>query len=301
MQIKDYFLFFRWKNLLMLILTQLLLKFVLFQNFDLNLTLHIAHFFLLTTATIFISIAGYIINDIHDVETDLINKPNKVYVGEKISLKKANNLFVFFNSVGLIIGFYLSIHINKPSFFTIFILTSLLLYRYAIALKKKLLVGNFIISILVFFSILLVAIFDIVPATNSYNIAQQKQVFNLVFIIGCFSFFLTFLREIVKDLEDIKGDLKINANTIPIAIGIKKTKNIVLTLSLLISFACCYFAFLLYETNSIASYFLFFTVATPLLYFTYKIRLSNTATEFHFLSSVLKVNMLAGILTILFL
>ena len=86
MRIKDYLTFFRWKNLLIIILIQFLLKFVLFQKFNLSTSLNNLHFYLLTFSTICIAIAGYIINDINDVRADEINKPNKVFVGNKISL-----------------------------------------------------------------------------------------------------------------------------------------------------------------------------------------------------------------------
>ncbi|NOQ92904.1 MAG: prenyltransferase, partial [Flavobacteriaceae bacterium] len=104
MKLKDYFNFFRWKNLMIIILIQVLIKFNLFQKFELSTTLDNIHFGILVLSIICVAIAGYIINDVHDVEADKINKPNKVYVSKKISVKKANNLFVIINSIGLLLG-----------------------------------------------------------------------------------------------------------------------------------------------------------------------------------------------------
>ncbi|MDH3322457.1 MAG: geranylgeranylglycerol-phosphate geranylgeranyltransferase [Flavobacteriaceae bacterium] len=301
MQIKDYLNFFRWKNILLIILIQFLIKFVLFQKVNISYSLDHFHFALLTLSTICIAIAGYIINDIHDVEADKINKPEKVYVSKKISVQNANKLFVAFNSIGLLIGFYLSIYIAKNSFFIIFLITSLLLYRYAIDLKKRLFIGNLTVSFIVFLSILIVVIFDIVPATNVYNKDAQTQVSQWVLIISGFAFFLTLLRELIKDLEDQKGDKKINAKTLPIALGAEKTKNIIILLSLLPLFSILYFVSTLYDENLLLPIYLILCVALPLCYFIWKIKKSKAKSDYHKLSNLLKIIMLLGILSIFFI
>ena len=300
MKIKDYFTFFRWKNLLIVILIQFLLKFILFQKFNLSSSLNNFHFFLLTLSTICIAIAGYIINDINDVKADQINKPNKVFVGNKISFSKANNLFLIFNSIGLLIGFYLTIYITKHSFFIIYIIASLLLYRYAVDLKKRLIISNLTVSFVVFLSIIIVPVFDLVPATNNYNNQSQILVFNTVLVISAFAFFLTLLREIVKDLEDIEGDKKIKARTLPIIYGEKKTKIILGILGFVPFLGIIYYAYYFYKTNPNLTYYLIAFVCLPLLYFLVKLFNSNSKVAYNKLSSVLKLIMLLGMLSILF-
>ena len=301
MTLKDYLVFIRWKNLLMILLIQLLIKFVLFQKFDLSVSLDNLHFFLLSLSTICIAAAGYIINDIHDIKTDLINKPNKVFVSKKISVSRANNLFIVINSIGLLLGFYLSFYINHNSFFIIFILTSLLLYRYAIDLKNRLLIGNVVIAVIVFFSIMIIIVFDIVPATNNYNNQTQIHIVKLLLLISGFAFSLTLLREIIKDMEDVIGDKKINAKTLPIVWGETKTKKLLFFLSLFIFMGINYFSFLFYQSNLYAAVYLTIIVSLPLLYFLLKINRSKTKNDYHKLSGLLKIIMLLGILTILFL
>ena len=268
MKISDFFVFIRWKNLLMIVLTQFLIKFVLFQKFDLSTTLHQTDFFLLVLSSVLIASAGYIINDIQDVKTDTINKPKKVFVSKKITVTNANNLYILLNSLGLLIGFYLSYVVDKLSFFAIFIIISLLLYNYAISLKKKLIVSNLIVSLVVFLSIVIVPIFDIVPATNSYNADKQYLAFYPVFILACFAFLLTFLREVTKDAEDIEGDKKIQANTFPIRYGLKKTNQFIFVLSFFTVVFVGYFAFLLWETKSMATaHLLVLVVASTTLFY----------------------------------
>ena len=301
MNIKDYFIFLRWKNLLMIFLIQALIKFVLFQKFNLNLSLDIFHFFILTFSTVFIAMAGYVINDINDIKADEINKPNRVFVGKKLPFKKANNLFLVLNSLGLLLGFYLTIYIHKNSFFIIYIITSLLLYRYAIDLKKRYIISNIVVSLIIFLSIIIVPIFDIVPATNSINKESQIIAFKLVFIIAVFAFFLTLIREIVKDMEDIPGDKRIKAKTIPIVNGIDKTKMILIGLGLVLFLGINYFVFNIYQTNAMVSYYLLAFVSLPLLYFMWKIKSTSTKKEFHKCSNFLKIIMLLGMLSILFI
>ena len=301
MTLKDYLVFIRWKNLLMILLIQFLIKFILFQKFDLSVSLDNLHFFLLSLSTICIAAAGYIINDIHDIKADLINKPNRVFVSKKISVSRANNLFIAINSIGLLLGFYLSFYINHNSFFIIFILTSLLLYRYAIDLKNRLLIGNVVIAVIVFFSIMIIVVFDIVPATNNYNNQTQIHIVKLLLLISGFAFSLTLLREIIKDLEDVIGDKKINAKTLPIVWGETKTKKFLFFLSLFIFMGINYFSFLLYQSNLYAAAYLTIIVSLPLLYFLLMINRSKTKNDYHKLSGLLKIIMLLGILTILFL
>lgn len=283
----------------MLILVQALIKYVLFSKFDTSTFLDDGHFFILILSTIFIAASGYIINDIYDIKADVINKPEKAFVGNKISLKKANNLYFFLNFIGLLIGLYLSYYIGNISFFIFFILVSFLLYRYAISLKKRFLIGNIVVSFLIFLSIIAIAIFDLLPATNNYNQDSQSIVFLLLLKIASFAFMLTLLREIIKDIEDIEGDKIINANTIPIVLGIEKTKIILLIISIILLLGLIYFSFTYFETNKYIFYYLLILVELPLLYFMIKIIITKTKDNFHKLSNLLKIIMLIGILTIL--
>jgi len=301
MKITDFFIFIRWKNLLMIALTQILIKYVLFDKFDLSTSLSHIDFILLVLSSVFIAASGYIINDIQDVKTDILNKPNQVFVSKKITASKANNLYITLNSFGLLIGFYLSYAVDKVTFFALFIIISLLLYNYAINLKKKLLVGNLIVSFVVFLSIMIVPIFDIVPATNPYNSETQYLAFYPVFVLSCFAFLLTLLREITKDAEDMEGDKKIQANTFPIRYGIKKTNQLLFVIGSMTLLLVSYFSFFLWETKHMAAIYLGLLVALPLLYYLFRATKSITKKHYQELSKLLKIIMLLGILVQFFL
>ena len=89
----------RWQNLLLIILVQVLIKYALFDAFNVLTKLDTLNFSLLVLATVLIAASGNIINDIYDIETDTINKPDKVIVWKSISEKTAFNLFIAFSII----------------------------------------------------------------------------------------------------------------------------------------------------------------------------------------------------------
>ena len=296
---KDFLNFIRWKNVIMILLIMILIKFVLFEKIELNMALDKAHYALLVLSTICVAIAGYIINDVYDVVADKINKPDRLYVGRKISRSSAYNLFIGFNSVGLLIGMYLSYHVRHTSYFIIYVITSLLLYQYAKYLKKKFLIGNILVSLVVFLSIILPVVFDLLPVTNALNEGTQLVALKLVVLFGLFGFLLTFLREVVKDLEDQKGDSALGARTVPIAVGVNKTKALVTSVSVLLIFAVIFFAYMLIGRNLYASVYLSIFVVLPLIYFILDLWKAQDRKQFRRSSAILKIIMVLGTLTLL--
>jgi 4-hydroxybenzoate polyprenyltransferase len=299
MTLKDYLVFFRWKNVLMILLIQFLFKYILFEKFNLQVSLDHFHFILLALSTAFVAIAGYIVNDIHDIKADIINKPDKLFVDKKITRIMAQNLFIGFNSAGLLLGMYLSYHIGHTSYFIIYVLTSLLLYEYAKNLKNRLLIGNILISIIVFFCILIIAVFDIAPVTSNYNLSAQGPVLKIVLLYGGFGFILTFLREVVKDAEDIEGDKAMQARSIAIVMGERFTKGVLLTISSAVLLTTCIFSITLYQTHKLVSIYLGIMVSLPLLYTIFRISRAKEKKDFHNISSILKLIMLLGMLSLI--
>ena len=294
-----FFNLIRWKNLFLIALTQVLIKYALFASFGVSITLSVFEFILLVLATICIAAAGNVINDVYDVETDLVNKPHKVIVGKSISEKTALNLFIFLNIIGVGIGFYLSNKIGKSGFAALFIIISVLLYIYAIYLKQTVLIGNIIISFLVAMSIIIVGFFDLLPAITPQNQQTQLAIFKIVFNYALFAFMINLLREIVKDIEDIKGDSKAKIKTLPVIIGKKRATILVFILSLIPLYAITYYVITyLYKQQIAVVYFLGFIIA-PLLYFTIRSISAKHNKDIHQLSNILKFVMLFGILSLL--
>ena len=288
----------RYQNLLMLAFMQLIFRYVFFKFQDIPLALADWQYGLLVLSTILIAAGGYVINNVFDQNTDTINKPNNVIVGKTISETNAYNLYIGLTVTGVAIGFYLSNVILKPGFASIFILIAATLYLYATSLKQMMIIGNIIVSLLLSFSVVIIGIFDLFPTIHEGNQQQMGIVFSILLDYALFTFFLNFMREIVKDIEDVDGDYNQGMNTLPIAIGKSRTSKIVFGLSFLpILFMLYYINKYLLDLVFTTVYLLLFVVG-PLLYFTVKIWTAKSKKEFHTLSMLLKWILLFGILSI---
>tara|TARA_R110002050_G_scaffold229535_2_gene365156 strand:+ start:6867 stop:7784 length:918 start_codon:yes stop_codon:yes gene_type:complete len=289
----------RWKNLLMIALLQYLIKYALLGPFGASMTLTDFEFLLLILATIFIAAAGNVINDIYDVETDFINKPKSIIIGKTISEKTAYNLFIILNVLGVALGFYVSHAINRSELFSLFVIISVLLYVYASYLKQTFLIGNIIVSALVALSIIIVGIFELFPAITNQNQGIQLVFFRILLDYALFAFILNFLREIVKDIEDIDGDNKTGMRTLPIVIGRERASKVLFAFSLVpLAIIIYYINTTLYKQPIVVVYFLIFIVA-PLIFISIKTLTAKSKKEFHTISNLYKLVMLFGILSIL--
>ena len=288
----------RYQNLLLLAFMQLVFRYGFFKFQNIPLSLADWQYLLLVLSTVLLAAGGYVINNIVDQKTDNDNKPKDVVVGKTISESTAYNIYVILNCVGVSIGFYLSNVIMKPGFSSIFILIAATLYLYATSLKQMVLIGNIIVALVLAFSVVIIGIFDLYPATYEGNQTQMAVIFSILLDYAIFTFFLNFIREIVKDLEDVNGDYNHGINTLPVAIGISRTTKIVFALSFIPLIGILFYIYnnlflLIYTTI----YFLIFVVG-PLLYFTIKIWNAKTKKEFQQLSLLLKWILLFGILSI---
>ena len=296
----NYLKLIRYQNLLMLALMQLIFRYGFLELQNIPLALADWQYGILVLATVCIAAGGYIINNIFDVQTDTENKPENVIVGKFISETKAYNLYIGFTVIGMAMGFYLSNVIEKPSFASIFIVIAATLYFYATSLKQSLLIGNFIVALLLSFSVIIIGIFDLFPITNEENRPVMGLLFGILLDYAIFAFIINFIREIVKDLQDVEGDSNQEMSTLPIVLGVKKTTKLVFGLSIVpVILILNYINSNLFSSGLIYGtlYGLVFTLA-PLLYFSIKIWSAKTTQDFHHLSTVLKWILFFGILSI---
>lgn len=289
----------RYQNLLIIALVQAVFHFgFLKQQEGLLLALNDIEFILLIIATVCIAAAGYIINNIVDQETDNISKPEKLIVGKHISETRAYNYYIALNIVGVLIGFLVSNIIFKESFAAIFIVVAFILYLYATQFKQSLLAGNFLVSFLVAFSILLVGLFDLYPIISDENRHFLGVLFQIIIDYATFAFLLTFIREVVKDIEDYDGDLKTGMNTLPIFLGKEKTQKVVFGLSFIPLLALLYYLNANFTNLEYVIYYTLGFIVAPMLYFIVKLWQAKTQKDFNHLSTVLKIVMITGILSI---
>lgn len=234
---------------------------------------------LLSISTVLIAAAGYIINDYYDVKIDYINKPDRVVIGKNITRRYAILFHVVLSLLGILIGLYLSWRIAAVNIFSVF-----LLWLYSNNLKRLPFIGNLTVALLTGASIYVV---DILFRTHS----------SLVSIYAMFAFFMTLVREIIKDMEDLKGDNTFGCKTLPIILGIRKTKVV-------IYFILTAFSIMVivlnqaYEVMPFQYYIIFLFI--PLLGLLYRLLRADMKRDFSWLSTFCKVIMLLGILSMAF-
>tara|TARA_B110001454_G_C12691115_1_gene422350 strand:+ start:75 stop:992 length:918 start_codon:yes stop_codon:yes gene_type:complete len=299
----DFLKLIRYKNLLMVLLTLVLTKYALIHSFITNSYLSDFYFAVLTLSVLLITAGGYIINDIYDIEADKINKPNKLFIDKTISKKNAWKSYFILTFLGLILGVFLSISKLLPFYSLFFIFTIIGLFFYSKNLKKQILIGNFLVSFFVGLTIFLLISFEL---DNHFKTPNKgiTNAFNIIFpfwsVIGYsfFAFLTTFVREIIKDIEDVNGDLKLKSNTLPIIFGRKRASKVAFF------FSAVLLVFLLIILQIIKSDILFLGygiifILLPLLYFLYKLWFSKSKQDYSLLSKILKIIMLFGILSML--
>lgn len=295
----DFLKVIRFKNLLMLALMQLIVRYGFLEFQSVSLALTDWQFALLVLSTICIAAGGYLMNNIFDTETDLYNKPQHVVIGTKISETAAYNYYIAFNIIGVGIGFYLSNAINKPSFAILFVAIAATLYLYASSFKKYLLIGNILIATLLSISVLIVGVFDLLPNITLENQAVMGMLFKVLLDYAIFAFIVNLLREIVKDLEDVNGDYNQGMNTLPIALGVERTAKVAFYFSIIPLAALLYYINEYLFDLLYATIFTLVFIAAPLIYFCVKMFSARTQKDFGHLSAVLKLILLFGIISIL--
>lgn len=288
----------RFQNLLIIIFTQVLIKFALFETFGIAITLNAFGFFLLCLSTVSIAAAGNIINDIYDQETDKINKPQKQIIGKKISEKSAFTGYIVFTIIGVGLGFYLSNLIGRPGFSALFIVISALLYLYATYLKNIPVVGNIVVSSLVAMVIIIMGLFELFPAITPQNQQTQSIIFSILLDYAWFAFLINWLREMVKDQEDVNGDHSTGRKTLPVVLGRSRANKVIFAVGLipLIS-VIFYISEYLYIKMAAVLYALLLIVG-PLLYFLIQVLSTNSPKQFSRLSLILKIIMVFGLLSL---
>ena len=217
-------------------------------------------FALLVLASLLIAGGGYAINDYFDAKIDRVNKPKLVVLDRIIKRRTAMALHIFMTSIGFVVATYVSYDVGMWKMNTIFLFIVFALWFYSTNLKHILLAGNIIIALLAALVPLIVGLFEI-PLQNQAHPEIIKElgfsIFNIpaYWILGYAGIFgvLTLIREITKDIIDVRGDKAYGSNTLPIAIGIKSTKTILISLYVVFSLVLLviYTAFLSVHSNQI--------------------------------------------------
>jgi 4-hydroxybenzoate polyprenyltransferase len=299
----------RAENLLMIVLTQVLLKEFVLEKivsqhgivFELNKGL----FNLVILSTVLIAAAGYIINDYFDVKTDLINHPDTVVVDRVIKRRWAIILHITFTFLGLVIGMYAALKTGYLRLAIFHFTAAILLWFYSTNLKKTLLIGNIVVSLLTASVAFIPLVFEmgVMQKLHPGFIMQYKHAifssFKVSFIFALFAFITSLAREIIKDMEDYHGDKATGGRTMPIVWGMRSSK-LVAVFSLLIAALLLFFA--VYNTVrservifSVNTLYILLALILPLLFLAFFVLRARAKVHFKRASLLLKFIMLMGL------
>lgn len=295
----------RYKNLLIVVLTMLAMRYLVLQPMlatnSLEFQLSNFGFFLLVFATVLTAASGYVINDYFDVQIDLLNREKTVLISRKIPAKRALNIYYGIVILAFISGFWAAQLAGLYQLGFIFLIVAGLLWYYSTLYKRQFLIGNLIVSALTGLVPILVALFDI-PALNKHYlellVANQTTLNYLFFwtvAFGAFAFLATLMREIVKDMEDLEGDASFNRRTLPIVIGFSNSKLVLygLITLLIAGLVGVYYIFL--EGSMLSWVYFVVFLMTPFVLLGFKIRKAQQKTDYTKISRWLKLLMLSGI------
>lgn len=296
----------RIQNLLFIMLIQYVIS-----QFVLNPLLH-AHGFtivpgifpliLLIIATVLIAAGGYVLNDYFDQKIDVINKPEQVIVGKEISRRKAMLLHQILTVTGVVAGIWLSIIIKSTTMALIMIVVPGLLWFYSASYKRQFIIGNVVVAFVASLSVLLVgytevALLQLHFSDLIYSTSLPQEIYGWTAGFAIFAFLLTWIREIIKDMQDEPGDRELECRTMPIVWG--RTKTVIfLAVLILITAALLLIAnhhFIRFESTLSIRYF-FSGIFLPLIILLILLVRARKPEDYKAASGLAKFIMLAGVL-----
>ena len=222
--------------------------------------------------------AGNIINDIYDLNGDKVNHPGRPLPSGIISLKSAFMYYFILLTVSLILSLYIS-NLN----FAVNLLAILLLYLYSYKLKRIAFGGNLVVSLLTG----LVFIYGGIVVNSFYH----------SIIPALFAFLINLIREIVKDMEDAEGDIRVGIISFPSKYGVKTAKNTITTLCTLLILL----TILPYTIGNYGNYYfaiILILVIPVLIYFLISLSKDDSHKNMRKLSFILKLDMVFGLIAL---
>ena len=260
---------------------------------------------LLIVSVVGIAAGGYVINDYFDVKIDRINRPDNLVVTRIISRDTAMLLFYGLTAVGVIAGTVVAWWAHSWTLLFTYVVIPGLLWFYSASYKRMFLVGNLVVAFASAIVPLLVAIANADYLHHLYqNALAYSPIVGELYVwtggFAIFAFLLTWVREIVKDIEDIEGDREMECRTLPIVWGDKVAKIIATILLVVIATLIVYILFAVlpfsHEWKSLPTRYVVFGLIVPILCSIVLLWAANNRTEYHRVQTIIKFAMFMGML-----
>jgi 4-hydroxybenzoate polyprenyltransferase len=295
----------RWKNLLIIFFTQLMAWLCVILPAG-PATLTLPNFCLLSVSTMLIAAAGYIINDYFDIRIDLVNRPDKVVLGKVIARKTAILPHAALNVIALAMAGYVAAQAHHYEWLALQAACILLLWFYSTHFKRQLITGNVVVALLAALTILVLAVYE--PGLQDIRLGvllkdkSSAASFPFFALLGYayFAFMLTWMREIVKDMEDLKGDALDGCTTMPVRFGLERSSWFVKILAALVVLPLSAVAILLFNGGHVLlSVYLGLLVVLPIVWWIFFLNKRADQEHYNKASRWLKIIMLPGIFALL--
>ncbi|MEQ8553592.1 MAG: geranylgeranylglycerol-phosphate geranylgeranyltransferase [Cyclobacteriaceae bacterium] len=266
-------------SLLIISITQVFTAVYLVSDFSNKYSIiYSIDFILLIISTLMIAAGGFIINDYYDQKIDMINRPKKVVVGTKFRRRLAMLSHSLLSVTGIAIGFWLDIRIGAVHIFSTFGL-----WYYSNHLRRLPIIGNMTISFLTSLTLLIVVVFF-----------RRHEL--LVYVYALFAFLTVLVREVIKDIEDVKGEAAVGCQTIPVVWGIRGAKAFIY---LVIAAGGSFLVSFLLTTESMLVRYYFLLLIPVFGWFIYKLARSDRQQHYIHLRMITNLIILSGLISML--
>ncbi len=299
----------RWPNLLIVGATQAVAWWCVIHPLPGPKVLSPLNFWLLCLSTMLIAAGGYIINDYFDIRIDVINKPDKVILEKDIPRRLAIIVHSVLNAVALGLAAMVALPAGHPEWLLLQLATTGLLWRYSTTWKRQFVIGNVMVALMTALTIIALIIYEpevhrakvVIPGWQTV-IGWPGSVTLSVF--AAFAFLLTWMREIVKDMEDYKGDDAEGCVTMPIRWGLLRSSRAVQALGCVALVMLVFAAIALWKVSSGWNWsvaYIMLLIVLPLTILIFRLPKAATSAHYHKASAHIKLIMVSGVLSLLVL
>ncbi len=302
---RDYIKLVRVPNLIFIAVIQLLMHYCvvapILKTHGITPSMSLFQLMLLVIATVFIAAGGYVINDYFDMRIDEINKPDTRIVGQSVTRRQAMLFYQVISGIGVAAGLLLSLyHARSITYAFIFLMVLGLLWFYSSSYKRQFIIGNLIVSLSAAMVPFLVALFE-----NRFLLLEFGPSEELILVsntimgwlggFALFAFLWTFIREVIKDMEDVEGDREMESHTFPVVLGIAKTKILLYLLIIIALITGGYTIFFVVPLEGSLSWRYFLSlIVIPSIFLIYLLFKARGKADYHYAANVAKLIMLIG-------
>ena len=305
-----YLKLIRWPNLLIIAITMLLVRYAIIWphlgnvGSEAMVPLHV--FLILVLASVLTAASGYIINDLFDTDVDSINKPEKMLIGREIRFSTARQLYWILVSTTILLAAYLGYVVQSWRLSVVIIMMNGLLWFYSKRYKRMNLVGNVVIAFASSLSLIIVWLTDFLSLTGKpqlFAVASLlfPKITGTLLVYTLFSFLTSMIREMVKDIEDVEGDKRYGCRSFAVVAGVESARMMAIGLNVILLIMILVWQYVLWQINNFYAFSFLFIVVINAVATLYQLYFAKEKSNYSRVSFLLKVLMVSGLASMVFL